>query len=69
MGQDHGLSCKECKEKLRNLCRNEKLNRDNETLDNLEAFLKKHADHELIYDADDNWVRVDNCTTFCRGDL
>jgi hypothetical protein len=29
-----------------------------------EAFLVRHADHHLIFDADDNWVRVEGCSIF-----
>jgi hypothetical protein len=64
VGCDHSLSCKNCREELFNVSRNRHLNRDKESLDLLEAFLIKHADHELIFDADDNWVRVHGCTQF-----
>jgi hypothetical protein len=63
MGIDHSLSCKECKERLV-LARNFKLYKSEENINNLEKFLVKHADHELIFDADDTWVRVEGCTVF-----
>ena len=58
MGWDHSLSCMDCKEELINVGRNRKLLRDEEALNRLDAFMYKHADHQLIYDADDNWKRV-----------
>ncbi len=60
MGWDHSLSCGDCKEELINVGRNRKLYRDEESLNQLEAFINKHADHHLIYAADDNWSRVAN---------
>jgi len=63
MGWDHSLSCKDRKEKLL-VARNEKLYKDEKSIKNLEEFLVKHADHDLVFDADDNWVRVLNCTQF-----
>jgi hypothetical protein len=59
MGWDHSLSCADCKEELPNVGRNTKLYRGKDSLDQLEAFINKHADHRLIYAADDNWSRVD----------
>ena len=64
MGIDHSLSCKDCKEELMNVARNNKLYRDKNSLDLLQSFLNKHADHDLIFDADDNWIRVKDCTIF-----
>ena len=58
MGWDHSLSCKDCKEELINVGRNLKLCRDEGSLNRLSAFMGEHADHHLIYDADDMWVRV-----------
>lgn len=58
MGWDHSLSCVDCKEELINVARNTKLYRDKDALDALDAFLYKHADHRLIFSADDNWARV-----------
>ncbi|MDD5649317.1 MAG: hypothetical protein PHF86_02715 [Candidatus Nanoarchaeia archaeon] len=63
MGWDHNISCKECKETVC-IARNKKLYRDDESLDRLEAFLNKHADHELIFAADDDYPRVDDCDQF-----
>ena len=63
MGWDHSLSCKKCREKLL-VARNEKLYKDEKSIKNLEEFLVKHADHDLVFDADDNWVRVLDCTLF-----
>jgi hypothetical protein len=63
MGWDHSLSCKECKERLI-VARNKKLYRDKKDIDLLEKFLIKHADHDLIFNADDTWVRVPGCTLF-----
>ena len=63
MGWDHSLSCKLCKEYLI-IARNKKLNKDENSIILLEKFLNKHADHELIFDADDNWIRVEDCTIF-----
>jgi hypothetical protein len=63
MGWDHSLSCKECREKLI-IARNNKLYKEPKNIVALEQFLVKHADHELIFDADDNWVRVPDCTFF-----
>ena len=60
MGCDHHLSCKDCKEKII-IARNENLYRDKRDIDLLEFFLVKHADHDLVFDADDDWVRVDDC--------
>jgi hypothetical protein len=58
MGWDHSLSCADCKEELPNVGRNCKLYRGQDSLNQLEAFINKHADHHLIYAADDNWIRV-----------
>ena len=66
MGWDHSISCKECKERIPNVARNRKLYRDNDSLDKLEAFLNKHADHELIFNADDDYQRVEDCTYFVK---
>ena len=66
MGRDHSLSCRSCKEKLLNVARNNKLNKDKDSLELLQTFLNKHADHDLVFDADDDWVRVANCTIFER---
>lgn len=63
MGWDHSLSCKECRERL-NIARNSKLYREKDAIDLLEKFLIKHADHDLIFDGDDNWSRVPGCTIF-----
>ena len=58
MGIDHSLSCIDCREEIINVGRKFTLVRDNHSLDVLEAFLNKHADHRLIYDADDDYARV-----------
>ncbi len=63
MGWDHSLSCVDCKERLINVGRNCKLYRDVEALDRLDSFMYKHADHHLIYDADDDWVRVPDASS------
>ncbi len=58
MGWDHSLSCVDCKKKISNAGRNRNLYRDEESLNRLSIFMYNHADHHLIYDADDDWVRV-----------
>ena len=64
MAWDHNLSCIDCKEELINVARNHKLYRNAAALDRLNAFMYKHADHHLIYDADDDWSRVPGAQHF-----
>jgi hypothetical protein len=69
MGWDHALSCRECRETLLNVARNQKLCKDDNSLDKLESFLNKHADHELVFNADDDWVRVPGAVPFEKDAL
>lgn len=63
MGIDNDISCEDCKERL--CCaRNGKLSRSSDALDLLDAFLARHADHHLIFDADDYWLRVPDAKDF-----
>jgi hypothetical protein len=64
MGVDHDLYCLDCKEELCNVARNWRLRRDKESLDALEEFLVKHADHRLLFPNDDQWIRVPGVTEF-----
>jgi len=66
MGWDHDLICVDCQEGLC-IARNKHLYRQPEALDELEAFLEKHADHALIYEADDNWSRCPDARPFDSG--
>jgi hypothetical protein len=68
MGWDHSLSCKDCRECIV-IARNSKLYKDKDSIDDLEEFLVKHADHDLIFDADDNYVRVLDCSIFQRVNI
>ena len=57
MGWDHSLICMDCKEILSNVARNQHLYRDKESINNLEKFLIKHGDHNLLFEADDEYSR------------
>jgi len=63
MGWDHSLICIDCKEEI-TPARNRKLYRDERNLMALDAFLMKHADHHLLFEADDNWNRAPDGTTY-----
>jgi hypothetical protein len=56
MGTDHSLICMDCKKEII-IARNKRLYRSKEELNLLEIFLTEHADHNLLYEGDDDWLR------------
>jgi len=60
MGTDNSLYCKDCKRRIV-IARNGRLIRGGIYLDQANAFLAIHAEHHLIYAADDDWPRIQDC--------